>query len=433
MIFRMVPCCLLCVVFSLCWGGGVSRWWCFDIAGAYAAQALPTDVDSASERLKSIQKAKDAHADKLQTIEGKKIELLEELTRLDSELNFIYNVLEQKRLAKESNLNLLQQIESEYNQKKTSAEALKKQIKIRLKAFWHNSQTGILNVLFSSRTFAELLSKDMYLRCLIQKDRALLNSYQKDMQQLRMTKKRLEQETDLLNQTEKDIKQQSIALAKKLEQKKKMLASLSSDEMRQRKMLEELEEAESRLRQMMASMVYGKTNRDTKETGASIASSAVLSHDTTMGQLSDPTTKKNPSANSTKLGFLSRKGRLSWPAVGRIFRPKGVSSRCLLIELPMGAEVKAVHEGEVVYSGILTGYGNSVIIDHGDGFYTMTAQCMRLLKKVNDKVLEGENICTSGSGPWIAEGIYFEIRNVNGQEDALAWLDLRYVKTFQGN
>ncbi len=397
---------------------------CATVAGvSLAAQTLSADVSGGMEQLKSIQKIKDSHENKLHIIEGKKLELLGELERLDREMNFLYGVLEQKKLAKESNINLLQQITSEFNKKKESAENLKKQAQLRLKAFWSASQTGMLNVLFGSRTIPELLSKEMDMRYLVQKDRNLLSDYRREMQQLHMTQKRLDQEISLLKQTEKDIQQQASALERKLKQKKNLLASLSSDEARQQKMIAELEEAESRLQKMMASVVSAKKDADIQKSAAMVGGSSV-----TVGLGTHPAEQSSVSART---GFAGQKGRLSWPAVGRVFRPKGVASRCILIDLPLGAEVKAVYDGQVVYSGNLTGYGNAVILDHGDGYYTMTAQCMRVLKQLNDKVFEGENICTSGSGPWIAEGIYFEIRNVNGQEDALSWLNARSIKVFQ--
>lgn len=390
---------------------------------ALAAQTLPAGVSGGVEQLNSIQKAKSSHEDKLHAIEGKKLELLEELERLDREINFLYGVLEQKKQAKESNINLLQQVESELSKKKKSAENLKKHAKIRLTAFWSASQTGMLNVLFGSRTIPELLSKEMYLRYLIQKDRMLLNDYRHEMQQLRMTQKRLGQETSLLKQTEKEIQQQASALAHNLKQKKNLLASLSSDAARQQKIIAELEEAESRLQKMMTSVVTVRQDIDNSKTAAKFEGSSAAA-----GLDAHPVGQPSTSVRS---GFAAQKGRLPWPAVGRVFRPKGVASRCILIDLPLGAEVKAVYEGQVVYSGVLTGYGNAIILDHGDGYYTMTAQCLRVLRQVNDRVLEGENICTSGSGPWIAEGIYFEIRNANGQEDVLSWFDMRSMAVFQ--
>lgn len=390
---------------------------------ALAAQPLPADVDEGVKQLTSIQKAKHSHEKKLHVIEGKKLELLGELERLDREMNFLHEVLEQKKQAKESNLSLLKQIESEYNKKKKLAEELKKHAKVRLKAFWSANQTGILNVLFGARTIPELLSKEMYMRYLLQKDRNLLSDYLHEMQQLGMTQKKLGQETSLLKQTEKEIQQQASALEQKLKQKKNLLASLSSDAARQQKIIAELEEAEARLQKMMVSLVSAKRDVDSPKSTAMVGRSSA-----TAGLNTHSVEQSSASASA---GFAAQKGRLPWPAVGRVFRPKDVASRCILIAIPLGTEVKAVYEGQVVYSGSLTGYGNAVILDHGEGYYSMTAQCMRVLKQVNDKVFEGENICTSGSGPWIGEGIYFEIRNAKGQEDPLSWLNMRSIVAFQ--
>jgi len=77
-----------------------------------------------------------------------------------------------------------------------------------------------------------------------------------------------------------------------------------------------------------------------------------------------------------------------------------------------GATVTAVHAGKVVFSDWLRGYGLLLIIDHGDGFMSLYAHNLTLLKHTGDLVSPSEHIATVGhSGGLKQNGLYFEIRH----------------------
>ena len=88
---------------------------------------------------------------------------------------------------------------------------------------------------------------------------------------------------------------------------------------------------------------------------------------------------KVPPASGT--GFAAQKGRLHWPVAGRVRIPFGNSRHPDLgtpyqshgIELEITGErtVTAVWSGKVVYADLFKGYGNLLILDHGDGYYTL--------------------------------------------------------------
>lgn len=79
----------------------------------------------------------------------------------------------------------------------------------------------------------------------------------------------------------------------------------------------------------------------------------------------------------------------------------------------------------MAYSGKLRGYGKVIILDHGGGYLSLVGQACELFKKEGEEVREGDLIGLTGGGPWIDEGIYFEIRKHGKYEDPLAWIDTR--------
>ena len=81
--------------------------------------------------------------------------------------------------------------------------------------------------------------------------------------------------------------------------------------------------------------------------------------------------------------------------------------------------------GRVAYAAWFKGYGNLLVIDHGEGYHSVAAHASRLLKKVGDEVRMGEAVALVGSTGSI-EGpmLYFEIRYHGTALDPLTWLAL---------
>jgi murein DD-endopeptidase MepM/ murein hydrolase activator NlpD len=108
-----------------------------------------------------------------------------------------------------------------------------------------------------------------------------------------------------------------------------------------------------------------------------------------------------------------------WPVDGKVlsyFRQRDgyVSNKGVNIEAEE-EPVKAARDGEVVFADFLTGYGQTVIVDHKDGFHTVYAQADSLLVKNGERVKQGQNIAQIGNRP-SGGFLHFEIRK-NSIED----------------
>lgn len=104
-----------------------------------------------------------------------------------------------------------------------------------------------------------------------------------------------------------------------------------------------------------------------------------------------------------------------WPVIGQIssyFGPRwGTQHTGLDIAAPTGTDIKAVRAGRVELAGWWGGYGNCVIIDHGDGLKTLYAHASRLLVKRGDRVIQGQVIAKVGStGNSTGPHVHFEVR-----------------------
>ena len=130
--------------------------------------------------------------------------------------------------------------------------------------------------------------------------------------------------------------------------------------------------------------------------------------------------------------FLSRKGKLSWPLKGRVAHSYG-SQRTgelrwegWLISASAGTAVNAVHNGRIVFSNYLRGFGLLAIVDHGDGYMTLYAHNQELLKDTGDWVQSNELVARAGdTGGLSKPALYFEIRSQGKPADPKVWLEKR--------
>ncbi|CCJ57040.1 murein hydrolase activator EnvC family protein [Bordetella bronchiseptica] len=104
-------------------------------------------------------------------------------------------------------------------------------------------------------------------------------------------------------------------------------------------------------------------------------------------------------------------------------RPDGGVWRGLVLRTAEGTPVKVVAPGTVVYAEWLRGFGNLIIVDHGQQYLTVYAYNQSLLKRVGDRVAAGDTIATVGAtGGQVESGLYFEIRHRGAPVDPAQWL-----------
>jgi len=128
------------------------------------------------------------------------------------------------------------------------------------------------------------------------------------------------------------------------------------------------------------------------------------------------------------------KGALDWPARGKVVVPFGrianprfpktfLRSSGWTIDVPTGSEVRSVFAGDVVYAQWLKGYGNLVVLDHGDGVFTLYGHLMTGTVPRGTRVALGEVVGRVADAPEEeVPGLYFEIRESRASVDPRAWL-----------
>lgn len=143
--------------------------------------------------------------------------------------------------------------------------------------------------------------------------------------------------------------------------------------------------------------------------------------------------QQTPELSAFHGAFASLRGKLRLPVKGEIAgrfgspRAEGGSTwKGLFIRAAEGAEVKAVAAGRVVFADWLRGFGNLLILDHGDGYMSIYGNNQSLLRETGEEVKAGEPVAAVGnSGGNPESGLYFELRQQGQAFDPLKWAFLR--------
>ena len=139
--------------------------------------------------------------------------------------------------------------------------------------------------------------------------------------------------------------------------------------------------------------------------------------------------KPAPKRSAVATAPAMRVGGLGWPVSGNLLAafggrlPDGRRSDGVLIAAPAGTAVKAVADGTVVFADWMTGYGNILIVDHGNGYMSLYAHNDGLLRAAGDAVRRGDALAAVGSsGGQERPALYFELRRNGTPVNPSGWL-----------
>jgi septal ring factor EnvC (AmiA/AmiB activator) len=269
----------------------------------------------------------------------------------------------------------------------TRLAVLDEMFRSRVRAMYKLHRVGVVRVLFSAEDYSDALRRYKAFQLVVENDLQLLQHYQHGINEEEQRKEALVAERMALSKKKGEVEATKREIERERRKKATMLAAVKNERVTQEKAIAELKEREEALRSLIQQL-----------------------------------TIKAAALSST--GFKALKGKLPVPAAGAVFTPKG-RERGIGIKAPEGAEIQAIFAGKVAHASWFKGYGNLLIIDHGEGYHTVVAHASRLLKKVGDVVRMGEVVALVGSTGSI-EGpmLYFEIRYHGKAVDPLTWLAL---------
>jgi septal ring factor EnvC (AmiA/AmiB activator) len=279
--------------------------------------------------------------------------------------------------------------EEEIARLETSLAALGDMFQSRVRAMYKLHRVGVVRVLFSAEDYSDALRRYKAFQLVVGSDLQLLQTYQLGIEEEKQKKQDLIAEKAALTKKRAEVEAKKGEVEQEMRKKATLLAAVQKERAASERAVAELKEREKALRSLIKELTIKASALKTRTTG-----------------------------------FRALKGKLPPPVAGNIFSPQG-REHGIGIEAPEGARIQAIFDGRVAYAAWFKGYGNLLVIDHGEGYHSVAAHASRLLKKVGDEVRMGEAVALVGSTGSI-EGpmLYFEIRYHGTALDPLTWLAL---------
>jgi septal ring factor EnvC (AmiA/AmiB activator) len=381
---------------------------------AESVVTLERNLAEQQKKIKRIGEEIDDHRELIRESRTKEINLLGQLEILDQALKDGQNHLAALRRKTGEKEDLIKAKSEELLLVSAAKEKTKEHVKKRLAAYYRMGDIGIINVTFSTMKLPDLLNFKEYFLTLINYDRRVIDDYRQTIESLVRIREELQTEKEELQQAILAIKEQEKQLTEVRQERMALLARVNTEKRLYQRALTEMEDASNRLNQTMAGLREKLTLTKQNQERA----------------FASPK-KRRPGSSA---GFATMKGRLQPPARGAVTTLFGKNSQGRFglatyadgidIKTLAGAEITAIYDGKVVYSGQLRGYGNLLIINHGQQYYSLISRAAEFYKDEGDEVRTGEVIgIMNDQGGLLGEGLHFEIRRGTEPENPLDWVN----------
>lgn len=333
----------------------------------------------------------------VETFSQKEIEIVEGLNEIDYALN-------KARLKAQALSGEIRQMEEKIDQLKKDGEQLAQDITRnrgyageRLRALYKMHMIGRLEVAGMPSSVFDFFLKQNSMKAIVESDFNIIDRQNADLEMVEKLEQEMKNEIQARTLLETELNDQ-IRINHNETKKKELILK----EIRQKKQLS------------LAAIESLKL--------------AALQLDSRMEEIQSDEIKKLGGES-----FLDQQGRLMIPVEGEIVSEFGSSTsgnykgftfqKGIDIKVDRGEPVKSVFRGEVMFAQWLKGYGNLLIINHGDNYYTLYAHVEEMFKKEGENVETGDVIATAGdTGSIKGTCLHFEVRHHGKPVDPMKWL-----------
>ena len=272
-------------------------------------------------------------------------------------------------------------------------------------------------------------SRDLYYLGAVGRSRSeLLQEIENTLQRKQALATDAKERAGELAANEDEQRRQHEKMLAQREQRRVVLDTISSRIADQQREISNLKRDEKQLSQLIARLAKAIAAKPAPRREPARSAPAPSAPPPQAGIHNDAT----PEAEQSSSAFAQLKGRLRLPVRGVVSnrfgaaRQEGSAWKGLFIRADQGSEVKAIANGEVVFSDWMRGFGNLLIVDHGGKYLSIYGNNEAVLKQTGDTVRGGDAIASVGnSGGNPESGLYFELRYQGQPLDPLKWVNLK--------
>ena len=303
----------------------------------------------------------------------------------------------------------IDKLDKEITKASRTSEELRKRIRVneeyvarRLVAMYKMSWLGTIDLLASADSMQEFIQRKAALQHILAYDETIRDEMVKNQAELAKVLHDLEQ-----HKTEKNERAQAY---------KKQIRQMSEERSLRQKLLADIRDQKALELAAINALTQAAADLDDK-----------------INSLREELKNEDQDESASQSTFSAHKGLLIMPVKGSIvslFGPYKNQKYNITnfrsgidFKADKGEPIRSVFKGRVLYSDWFKGYGNMIIIDHGQNYYTVYAHLEETFKSKGDEVEAGEVIATVGdTGSLEGARLYFEVRHHGKPVDPLAWL-----------
>jgi septal ring factor EnvC (AmiA/AmiB activator) len=367
------------------------------------AQDQPSQIEEIKKRARDIDREIEKGKVKIQKFSHREADIIHRLNQVDLMLN-----QSRKRiyaLGRE-----MTRIEKKITATTMASEGLKQKIKTneqyvasRMVALYKLNWLGKFHILASAESLHESLQRKTAIERILTYDQKVIKALVDNQSSLKKVHSQLESHRDAKRQRAAEYQKQIERMANERAERTVLLARVRKEKSAQLLAIDSLTEAARNL-------------------------------DRKIDNLSTQLTAPAPNESSGREPFQAYKGLLKTPVKGNIISLFGKFKNTrfntlnfrsgIEIQTERGEPIQAVYGGKILYADWFKGYGNMIIIDHGDNYYTVYGHIEETFKTAGDVVEAGEVMATAGdTGSINGPKLYFEIRHHGKPLDPMQWLE----------
>ncbi len=402
----------------------------FQPSDGYAKSSI-SDIDQQIQQLEN--KAATAKQEQKKAAANKK-----EAQHYKNKTNaYLKVVLEQINVVSDELANVSLQIENTEEDLRTTKKDLQaaeerivareKLLESRVRLMYTDGAVSYLDVLLSSTSFSDFLTRADSLKTIVDQDQHLLDEHKKDKQLVVDKKAELDQQYAEAKSLYAQKKQRKSQLNEKEQEKQVLLASYDAKIEESDELTQEQEDVLMQIASKRSALLQEKNKLREEQAAAAAKAKAEAA---ARAAAAAKAAAKNPTRvsmdSSSEVTYSSGNGIFSRPVSGgRISSPFGPRTHPITgvvgkmhngvdFAVPVGTSVHAASGGIVIMAEWYSGYGYTVIVDHGGGLWTLYGHLREGGFKVGkgDTVSKGDVIAESGNtGNSTGPHLHFEVRD----------------------
>ncbi len=375
------------------------------LAGPLAAQEADARIRAQQQELAKIRREREELQRRMKGLQGRVHDIREEVNNLDRQHNATVRVV---RSLDQQLTTLNGEVEN------TTANLVRAQDEVQVKRavlrkrlveIYKRGPLYTFDVMLSARSFGDLVARYKYLHILAQRDRAVVSRVDQLRSQIIAQRRQLVSLQSGVEQNRIEKAREAERLSSLEAARTTSLRRAQQDQKKAESRLAELARTERRLNNVIGEFEAARRRAASGPNAAAAAPSSIRTSDL---------------------------GQLDWPVdgsiiyrFGRVVNPNNTTTRWngIGIAASTGASVKSVSAGVVVLADVMGTYGNTIILEHGGGDYSVYGSLSRIGVSKGARVTKGQVIGAIGAtDPSLPPHLHFEIRRGGPAVDPLSWL-----------